>query len=78
VVDYDTHWTATVSGEHRIYWQKQPGTVADKVDVIWQLNSQTFKASGDLGQDRVLVLSAKGVSIQPARAATAHLPGLTL
>ena len=78
VVDYDTPTAGARSGGHAIYWQKQPGTVADKVDVIWQVNGQTFKASGDLGQDRILILTAKGVTLRPARAATAHLPGLTL
>ena len=32
VFEYDTQWSPSPRGLYEIYWQKQPGTVNDKVD----------------------------------------------
>jgi len=79
VFQYDTPWSVANTGQANIYWQKQPGTVNDKVDVIWNDgNGHTFTASGDLGQDRVVTLAATGVTLNPGQAAQAELPSLSL
>ena len=79
VFDYDTPWVAGARGEANIYWQKQPGTLDDKVDVIWNDgNGHTFKVSGVLAQDRVITFSAKGVSLTAGQPAQAQLPSLGL
>jgi hypothetical protein len=79
VFEYDTPWRADVHGENKTYWQKQPGTLNDKINITWNDGAgHTYKASGDLGQDRVVTISAKGIVITPAQAAQANLPSLTL
>ena len=35
VFQWDTPWQANGRDQEQIYWQKQPGTTNDKVDVIW-------------------------------------------
>lgn len=79
VFEYDTPWTANGRGESQIYWQKQPGTVDDKVDVVWHDGSgHTYTVSGDLVQDRILTFSAKGLTMDAGRSAQAQLPSLGL
>jgi Protein of unknown function (DUF4012) len=79
VFEYDTPWQVDDSGQVTIYWQKQPGTVIDKVDVSWNDGSgHTYKVSGDLGQDRVITLTATGVILTPGQPAKAKLPSLSL
>jgi hypothetical protein len=79
VFEYDTPWVAGASGGAEIYWQKQPGTLDDRVDVIWNDGSgHTYTAGGNLGHDRVLILSPKGVTIAPGQPAKAQLPSLGL
>jgi hypothetical protein len=79
VFEYDTPWTADGRGEGQIYWQKQPGTLGDKLDVRWNDGSgHTYAASGDLAQDRVITYSAKGVAIIAGQPARAQLPSLSL
>lgn len=76
---YDTPFTAAAGNPDLIYWQKQPGTVNDKVDVTWNDgNGHTFKASGDLGQDRIISLSSTGVTVTAGQPAQATLPSLSL
>ena len=76
---YDTKWVANNRGSDDIYWQKQPGTVNDKVDVIWNDgNGHTFTASGDLSQDRVITLTPSGIDLGPGQPAQATLPSLSL
>jgi hypothetical protein len=36
VFTYDTPWNASGRGEDQIYVQKQPGTLTDKLDVVWR------------------------------------------
>jgi hypothetical protein len=77
--EYDTPWRADARGESKTYWQKQPGTLNDKVDITWHDGAgHTFNASGDLGQDRVITLSTQGVTITPGQAGKANLPSLNL
>jgi hypothetical protein len=79
VFTYDTPWRANGRGEDQIYWQKQPGTASDKVDVVWRdYSGHTYTTSGDLGQDRVIVFSSRGVRITNGQQAQAKLPSLSL
>ncbi|MHB8589549.1 MAG: DUF4012 domain-containing protein [Candidatus Dormibacteraceae bacterium] len=79
VFEYDTPWHADGRGEDQIYWQKQPGTVADKIDVTWNDGAgHTYTTSGDLAQDRVISLSTRGVALAAGQAAQATLPSLSL
>jgi hypothetical protein len=79
VFEYDTPWTANARGESQVYWQKQPGTLVDKVDVTWNDGSgHSYTASGDLSQDRVISLTPQGVTVAPGRPAQAQLPSLSL
>jgi hypothetical protein len=79
VLEYDTPWRPNGRGENQIYWQKQPGTGADAFTVKWNDGSgHFFTASGDLAKDRVITLSAKGVSLRAGQAAQAQLPSLSL
>jgi hypothetical protein len=78
VFEYDTAWPR-IQGSDQIYWQKQPGTVSDKIDLTWNDgNGNTFKVSGDLGQDQVITLSPTGVSLTAGQPAQAKLPSLSL
>jgi hypothetical protein len=77
--DWDTPWLSNNRGEEQIYWQKQPGTVTDKVDVIWNDGrSHTFKTSGDLGQDRVVTLGSRAVTLTPGQLGSFQFPSLSL
>ena len=79
VFEYDTQWSPSPRGLYEIYWQKQPGTVNDKIDVTWNAgNGQTFTVGGDLGQDRVIALSSTGVTLSVGQAGHVTLPSLSL
>lgn len=79
VFEYDTTWPTRDRGSHQIYWQKQPGTVNDSVQVIWNDGSgHSYRTDGDLGQDRIINLSATGVTMTPGHPAQATLPSLSL
>ena len=79
VFAYDTQWSPSPRGLYEIYWQKQPGTITDKVDLTWNAgNGQTFNVAGDLGQDRVITLSSTGVTFSVGQAGQATLPSLSL
>jgi Protein of unknown function (DUF4012) len=79
VFEYDTPWQANGRGEGRMYWQKQPGTLNDVIVVKWNDGfGHTYTTSGDLGQDRVITFSSRGVSIIPGQPAEAKLPSLSL
>ena len=75
-IEYDQPWTIDASGNHVIYWQKQPGTLDDSVDITWVDGGRTRHTSGTLGGDRLITLSASGVKFEPAQTATAQLPAL--
>jgi hypothetical protein len=79
VFNWDTPWTPNHRGEEQVYWQKQPGTNNDKVDVIWNDgNGHIYRTSGDLGQDRVITLASKGVTLTQGQVGTFQLPSLSL
>jgi Protein of unknown function (DUF4012) len=79
IFEYDTPWVSDGRGEGQMYWQKQPGTVSDIVVVRWNDGSgHAYSASADLGQDRTLLFSSRGLSIGPGKPAQAQLPSLSL
>jgi Protein of unknown function (DUF4012) len=79
VFQWDTPWQPNGRADEQIYWQKQPGTTADSVDIVWHDgNGHTYKTSGDLSVDRVINLSPSGVSLEQGQVGTAVLPSLNL
>ena len=76
-LEYDTPWDPTQK-QHTLYWQKQPGTGPDPIQVSWSPAGKAVTASGKLVQDQALVLRSSTVLMQPGQPATAHLPALTL
>jgi len=79
VFDYDTPWQPDDQGVARIYWQKQPGTLNDKIQVIWEsLSHATTTVSGELGQDQVINLAWDRVTLTPGQPAKAKLPTISL
>jgi cell division protein FtsB len=79
VFEYDTPWQPSRNGREKIYWQKQPGTLVDKVDVFWNDGAgHVYHVSGDLGQDRVITVGPTGVTLTPGQQAQAQLPSLSL
>lgn len=77
--NWNTPWTPNGRGVEQVYWQKQPGTKADRADVVWNDgNGHTYKVSGVLDQDRVITLAPNGVSLTPGQVGTAQLPSLSL
>jgi hypothetical protein len=79
VFEYDTPWVANGRGEATIYWQKQPGTTNDRVDVRFSDNfGHSYAATGDLAQDRVIIFSAGGLRFIAGEPAKAKLPSLSL
>jgi hypothetical protein len=79
VFSYDTPWASDGRGESKIYWQKQPGTLNDAITVKWNDGSgHVYTTTGDLGQDRVITFSSRGVSLTAGQAAQAKLPSLSL
>jgi hypothetical protein len=79
VFTYDTPWIADGRGEAQIYLQKQPGTLNDGISVKWNDgNGHIYTVNGDLGQDRVIRFSSRGVSLGVGQPAQAKLPSLSL
>ena len=79
VFEYNTPWKADSTGTDQIYWQKQPGTLSDKIDLVWNDGKgHAFKASGTLIQDQVITLSPTGVTLTAGQRAQAKLPSLSL
>jgi len=79
VFEYNTPWQPARNGQEKIYWQKQPGTLVDKVDVFWNDGAgHSYHVSGDLGQDRVITVGPTGVTLTPGQQAQAQLPSLSL
>jgi len=78
VFTYDTPWIADGRGEGQLYWQKEPGTLTDAVTVKWNDgNGHTYTVNGDLGQDRVINFSSRGVTLAAGQPAQAKLPSLS-
>jgi hypothetical protein len=79
VYEYDTPMQTQSGAVYETYWQKQPGTVTDKIDVSWSDgHGHLYTASGDLGQDRVITLTPTGVTLIAGQPAQATLPSLSL
>ena len=76
---YDTPWTPSPRGVDQIYWQKQPGTVADTIALTWSDGpGHSYMAGGTLDHDRIINLSATGVSLIAGQPVQATLPSLSL
>ena len=76
---YDTPWQAADGVSDQIYWQKQPGTVNDTINVTWNDGSgHTYKVGGSLAADRIISLSPTGVTLTAGQPAQATLPSLSL
>ncbi len=73
VIDYATDLTDAGQG-YDIYWQKQAGTLSDKVHVSYQAGGKTFSVDTDLSQDRLLTLTSQGLTVRAGGVPTAHLP----
>jgi hypothetical protein len=79
VFEYDTPWEADSQGSDHIYWQKQPGTTNDKIQVIWAgLDHHEYTATGQLAQDQVINLELGGVSLTAGQPAQAKIPTISL
>jgi hypothetical protein len=77
IFQYDTPWTVDPSGDHVMYWQKQPGTLDDAITVIWNSGGHVLKTSGTLSQDQEIILAGKSVKLSPAQPSTVSLPSLS-
>ena len=79
VFEYDTPWQADDQGTAHIYWQKQPGTLSDKIQVTWVgLNHVTYTTSGQLSQDQVINLGPSDVTLVAGQPAQAKIPSISL
>src|SRR5215472_13542061 len=78
VYTWDTPWSADATGQHQIYWQKQPGTASDAVKIVWKADGKTSTASSDLGVDRVIAVGPAGLTVGIGHAAQVELPKLSL
>jgi hypothetical protein len=79
IFEYDSPWPLRDKGFQQIYWQKQPGTGNDTIDLTWNDGSgHAFMISGALGQDLVIMLSPTGIGMTPGKPAQATLPSLSL
>ena len=76
--EYDTPWTPDAKGNESLYWQKQPGTTADSVDVIWIDGGQAQRLHGTFAQDTTLAFGASGITLKAGNPAQASLPNLSL
>jgi hypothetical protein len=77
--EWDTPWKPNGRGVQQVYWQKQPGTLDDAVEVIWKDgNGHTYKVTGNLGQDRLISLAPSGVTLDQGQVGSAQLPSLGL
>jgi hypothetical protein len=65
---WDTPWTPGADGSAVLYWQKQPGTVHDTVQVTWAAQAGSVSAASDLSQDRLVTLGQRSVVVSPAPA----------
>jgi Protein of unknown function (DUF4012) len=75
VIDYTTDMSNSAH-PYEIYWQKQAGTLSDKIHVTYKTGTRTFSTDSDLSQDRLLTLTAQGLDVKAGNVPTAHLPNL--
>lgn len=79
VFEYDTPWAPDAGSVDHVYWQKQPGTINDSIQVVWNDGAgHIFRTSGDLAQDRFVSLAPAGVTIAPGQTGSAQLPSLSI
>jgi len=79
VFSYDTPWQADNQGVAHIYWQKQPGTLNDKIAVTWLgPNHTVYTTSGQLSSDQVINLGPGSVTLTAGQPAHAKLPSISL
>jgi len=79
VFEYNTPWQADASGNDALYWQKQPGTVNDAIDLVWNDGKgHSFKAKGVLSLDLLITLTPTSVALDAGHRAQATLPSLSL
>ncbi|HEX4215494.1 MAG TPA: DUF4012 domain-containing protein [Candidatus Dormibacteraeota bacterium] len=76
--EYDTPWTANAQGQHEIYWQKQPGTLLDKLTVNWHQGSHTSTAVTYLSTDQVILLGDGRVDTRNGQTASIALPHFSI
>lgn len=62
---WETPWPAARSSAV-LYWQKQPGTGQDPVQVTWTSGAGTYSVGGDLREDQVVTAAADRVSMRAA------------
>jgi Protein of unknown function (DUF4012) len=75
---YDTPWSGG-SGDHVIYWQKQPGTGSDRITVNWRpAAGLSYTVTGTLATDKQISLGSHSVSLAPGLAGAAQMPQLSL
>jgi Protein of unknown function (DUF4012) len=77
VFDYDTAWAAA-NGPHTMYWQKQPGTLADAFTIVYKDGASSWKGTGNLTQDVQVDLSSGGITVKTVGLAAAALPSFGL
>jgi hypothetical protein len=63
---WDTPWAPSAAGTSSLYWEKQPGTVKDAVQVTWTNGGASASATSDLSQDRVVTFGSNDVVVSPA------------
>jgi len=79
VFTYDTPWTVDDQGVAHVYWQKQPGTFADQIQVFWDSPDHgTVSATGALTSDEAVNLAPGGVTLVAGKPAQAQLPSISL
>jgi len=71
VIDWTTPATA---GAHRIYWEKQAGTLADALSVSWASGGQVRTATTDLQSDRLLTFDNGKLTVAAGKTGQAQLP----
>jgi putative NADPH-quinone reductase len=73
--NYSTQWQLRSANPYQVYWQNQPGTVNDRIDVTWSDgNGHTYNVGGSHAQGRTISLLSTGVSLTTGQAAQATLP----
>lgn len=80
IFEYDTPWHADDQGVGHLYWQKQPGTGNDKIDVIWVdgRDHGMYTTTGALSQDQIINLGPNGVTLTAGQPAQAKIPTISL
>ncbi|MBO0686132.1 MAG: hypothetical protein J2P45_23535, partial [Candidatus Dormibacteraeota bacterium] len=64
---WDTPWRPAANGSTQIYWQKQPGTLQDPVQVTWSAGGgPASTAATELSSDRLITLGPHGVTVSSA------------